>query len=163
MTLLATPMQASASQRAAMAARRPVTARPTTPMAADRAEQSQVAGTPAPATTQPAPRRAAPAKVLATRAELAARFPACFKPAGAPKLPLMIGIDRAVFEAAPDLDRHDVKNAIADYCTGRSYHAAMVAGAARVDLSGASASVVTRSAAGHSKTRLKKLACPVQY
>jgi ProP effector len=146
---LAQPMQATASQRTAMAARRPVT------------------GAPAPATARPIKpnaaqiagnaRRAERAKAMATRAELVSRFPKCFKPAGAPKLPLMIGIDRAVFEAAPDLDRHDVANAIADYCTGKSYHAAMVAGAARVDLSGTSAGVVTGSAAGHSKTRLKKL------
>jgi ProP effector len=129
-------------------------------MAAGHVEQSPVTGTPAPATARPGPRagnarRATPAKVMATRAELASRFPKCFKPAGAPKLPLMIGIDRAMFEAAPDLDRHDVANAIADYCTGRSYHAAMVAGAARVDLNGESAGVVTDSAAGHAKARLK--------
>jgi RNA chaperone ProQ/FINO-like protein len=152
MSLLAKPMQASASQRAAIAARRPVTARPTAPMAAGHVEQSPVT-----APRAGSARRATPAKVMAKRAELASRFPKCFKPAGAPKLPLMIGIDRAVLEAAPDLDRHDVANAIADYCTGKSYHAAMVAGAVRVDLSGAAAGVVTGSAAAHSKARLKKL------
>jgi len=102
--------------------------------------------------------RATHTRMLDTRAELAIRFPRCFMPIGhQTKLPLMLGIDRAACEAAPDLDRHDVINAVADYCTGRSYLAAMIEGAARVDLHGNAVGVVSAGNEAFAKMRLGSL------
>src|SRR5215831_15905893 len=55
-------------------------------------------------------------RMVATRAELTRRFPKCFPPIGSEPRPLKIGIKRDIIAAAPDLDRHDLINAIAVYC-----------------------------------------------
>jgi len=77
---------------------------------------------------------------------LAERFPACFKVSG-PRLPLKIGVDRDVISAAPDLNADDVRWAIRNYVSSATYSQAMVEGATRFDLNGASVGVVTASQA----------------
>lgn len=94
--------------------------------------------------------------MVATRAELASRFPKFFQPVGAPKVPLIIGIDRMVLDACPDLHPHDVVNALAGYCTGKTYYAAAIAGASRIDLSGEPADAVTVGAEMHARRKLKR-------
>jgi ProP effector len=170
---LVSPMIASASQRAALAARlkpRPIAApapRPSAPIT--------MVSQPAPEPAQPAEltpagvtghvaraerwagRNAMDARAKAIRVALASRFPLCFKPFGAVKVPLAIGIDRAVITACPDLDSNDVANAVNDYCNGRSYLQAVVAGAVRINLAGEPAGVVRPVDEGFARGRLKKL------
>ena len=68
----------------------------------------------------------------------------------------MVGVDRAIFDAAPDLDRHDVINALTDYVNSPDYQQAMVEGATRVALDGSSAGTVTASHAQWAQTKLKQ-------
>jgi ProQ/FINO family len=92
------------------------------------------------------------ARCLQTHVELVRRFPACF---GGPAKPLAIGIDAQLFEACPDIDRHAILFWLGEYTSTADYHRAMIGGADRVDLSGASVGVVTLSNAGHAKHQLK--------
>lgn len=97
-------------------------------------------------------------RMMLVRERLVERFPKCFKPFGQPKLPLMVGIDRAVKQEAPSIGEwHDVINAITDYCTGKSYLAALIEGTPRVDLNGDAAGRVTSGNQQHAQMRLKKL------
>ena len=66
-------------------------------------------------------------------------------------------LQRLVRIACPDIKAHAVALAIADYCRGASYHAAMVEGANRVDLDGNAAGRVTKGAAERARNILKKL------
>lgn len=75
-------------------------------------------------------------EATATRALLAARFPRCFAPKGAPKHPIKLGIHNDLRAAAPDISRRLIRIALEDYTTGISYLRAMAAGAARLDLEG---------------------------
>jgi hypothetical protein len=77
---------------------------------------------------------------------LAARFPACFRTSW-PKLPLMIGVDRAVITVAPDLNADDVRWGIKVYVREPAYLQMMIAGAVRVDLDGHPAGVVIENEA----------------
>ena len=90
-----------------------------------------------------------------THLELVRRFPACFMPRGEPPKPLAMGIDAQLFEACPDIDRHALMFFLGEYTSAADYHRAMVVGAERVDLSGASAGVVTLSNAAYAKHKLK--------
>jgi len=96
-------------------------------------------------------------RMLETRREMATRFPLAIMPFGEAKIPLAIGIDAALFEAAPDINRHDLFNAIADYTAGSSYLRAMVAGVARIDLDGVAVGVVTSGQEAFAKMRLAKM------
>jgi hypothetical protein len=87
-----------------------------------------------------------------THVELVRRFPACF---GELAKPLAIGIDAQLFEACPDIDRHAILFWLGEYTSTADYHRAMIGGADRVDLSGASVGMVTLSNAGHAKHQLK--------
>jgi hypothetical protein len=87
-----------------------------------------------------------------THVELAGRFPACF---GEPAKPLAMGIHEQLFEACPDIDRHALMFFLTEYVNTADYHRAMIGGAVRVDLSGASVGAVTLSNAGHAKHQLK--------
>jgi hypothetical protein len=100
-----------------------------------------------------AERRAA---VAAMRRALIKRWPNCFKGFKRPKLPLAIGIDKAIFAVAPELDPEAVKNAISRYASEATYHAAMIEGAVRVDLDGNPAGVVTEKEARWAATLLKR-------
>ena len=90
----------------------------------------------------------------ATRRELVRRFPACFRPHGSPKLPLMIGTYEAVRDAAPDIATPDLINTITDYCNGQSYLRALIADADRIGLDGKPAGAVTPSHAEHAAKML---------
>jgi|SRR6185436_1733306 len=96
-------------------------------------------------------------RTLDVRAILARRFSQCFRGFSQPKLPLKTGIVVDAIIACPDIKPHAVALAIADYCRGASYHAAMVEGAARVDLDGNAAGLVSRRAAERARRILKKL------
>lgn len=96
-------------------------------------------------------------RALKMRAKLTKRFPNCFADFCKPKRPLKVGITADVIAAAPDLDCNEVSNAITDYCSGKSYRAAMIEGVARIDLDGNAAGVVTKREAGHAVRKLKKI------
>jgi hypothetical protein len=96
-------------------------------------------------------------RMLQTRCELVKRFALAFMGFGAAKIPLMIGIDAAVFEAAPDINRHDLINALTDYCAGASYQRALIAGADRVNLDGQVVGTVTVGHEEHAKKILARL------
>jgi ProP effector len=86
-------------------------------------------------------REAIQQRAIKTMETLMDRFPLCFnKP-----VPLKVGIRKDVYAAAPDLDRHDVVNALNGYCNSEAYKAVLVEGATRIDLNGDTAGVVTRS------------------
>jgi hypothetical protein len=70
------------------------------------------------------------------REELVRRFPGCFKPKRALKVPLAVGIREMIFERAPDLDRPLVALAIKDYVNGPKYQNTCFEGAPRYDLDG---------------------------
>jgi hypothetical protein len=92
------------------------------------------------------------ARSCQTYVELVRRFPACF---GEPAKPLAMGIHEQLFEACPDIDRHAILFWLGEYTSTADYHRAMIAGADRVDLSGAPVGAVTLSNAGHAKHELK--------
>ena len=90
----------------------------------------------------------------ATRELLAERFPACFKPKGAMKLPLKIGIYHDVLAALPEVGRHRLHDAFADYTNGPKYLTQIVEGAVRVALDGSPAGLVTAKEAEHARIRM---------
>ena len=105
-----------------------------------------------------AQRRAIRRRERATRKLLAKRFPQCFAGFGKPKRPFKIGIFADIIERAPDIDRHDLTNAVDDYCGGGcSYLAACVEGAERVDLDGNVTGIITKGEAHHSAWKLARL------
>jgi hypothetical protein len=77
---------------------------------------------------------------------LAERFPDCFQVSG-PRLPLKVGVDRDVINAAPDLNEGEIKWAIKLYVRDPAYLQAMVEGVDRVDLDGSPSGTVTRNEA----------------
>jgi hypothetical protein len=111
----------------------------------------------------PKPRRPSPAaeamreRADRTRVDLARRFPACFVPKGAPTKPLLIGIAEQLYAACRDLDRHDLANMLANYTSEASYYQATIAGAERIDLSGAVVGIVKASAAEFALKQIAKL------
>jgi ProP effector len=89
--------------------------------------------------------------VLGTRKILVERFPQTFRGFGQPKLPLKIGIKADLF-ASPvvaDLDKYAIGCALRDYCTGPTYHGAMLTGVSRVDLEGNAVDIVNDTAERH--------------
>ena len=96
-------------------------------------------------------------RALKVRQTLQKRFPKCFRKFGKSKQPLKIDITADVIAAAPDINPNDIANAVGDYCSGKSYNAAMIEGANRIDINGDIAGTVTKSAAGHAAYMLKKL------
>jgi ProP effector len=91
------------------------------------------------------------------RETLVARFPKCFMPKRADKLPLAKGIRQAVISAAPDLDPLLIGAAIRDYVHGRKYQDALVMGAMRVDLDGQEIEAVTQADAAWARMTLEHL------
>ncbi len=77
---------------------------------------------------------------------LAERFPDCFQVSG-PRLPLKVGVDWDVINAAPDLNEGEIKWAINLYVRDPAYLQAMVEGVDRVDLDGSPSGTVTRNEA----------------
>lgn len=89
------------------------------------------------------------------RALLVKRFPRCFAPKGAPKLPLKIGIYRDLCAACPDLTHRKIHRAIRDYTTGLTYLRALRSGADRLDLDGWPVGTVSPEQAEGARIRLK--------
>jgi ProP effector len=96
-------------------------------------------------------------RAMETRSVLAKHFPKCFADFKQPKRPLKIGIVSDIIAALPDFDRHDLINAVTNYCNGKSYHAAMLEGAPRIDLHGNSVGVVSERDATYATGKLKSL------
>src|SRR5262249_8236614 len=97
------------------------------------------------------------ATAVKTLAILCERFPACFAPAKqGHRWPLKIGINKDIVAAAPGLSPVEIGRALAFYCNGRSYRQSMVAGRARIDLTGAQAGVVTEDEAAYALQLLPK-------
>jgi ProP effector len=92
------------------------------------------------------------------RAQLVERFPLCFMPKGAEKRPLKIGI-RADLYAVEDLGitRARLKVALYDYTRGLKYARNVVEGTERIDLSGASAGLVTADDARSARFHVERL------
>jgi sRNA-binding protein len=102
-------------------------------------------------------------RLLQVRAKLQEQFPKCFQPFGKPKIPLMIGIDKAVLKAAPSIgELHDVLNAIWDYCSGKTYLTAMIEGTPRIDLEGNAVGVVTLRHQLQAEKQLRRMAAKEQ-
>lgn len=78
----------------------------------------------------------------ATRELLALSFPNCFAGKGEKKWPIKIGIDRDIKAALPDLSRKQIRRALKDYCSGPTYHRAILTRCGRVDLKGNYAGIV---------------------
>lgn len=92
--------------------------------------------------------------ITATREQLAAAFPLCFKPKREAKLPLKIGIHRDIRERQPELPMRRLRRALADYTSGPTYLAALVEGAPRIDLDGNAVGVVTAAEAATAAAHL---------
>jgi sRNA-binding protein len=129
----------------------------------------QQKGTPHMTVTKPVPKAVIAARqlryrrMISVRLKLVEQFPKCFKGFGVPKLPLMIGIDRAVWQAAPSIGEwHDVVNAITDYVKGKTYLTAMVEGRARVDLEGNAVGVVTLRHQLHAQKQFRQIVAKEQ-
>jgi hypothetical protein len=118
------------------------------------------AAAPEPPGTPPHPehvaaiREAIQQRALKTLEALADRFPLCF----GRLVPLKINIQRDIYAAAPELNRHDVMNALDGYCNGKAYQTALVEGAARLDLNGCPVGFVT---AGHARYATRQLRTPL--
>ncbi|SMH29490.1 ProQ/FINO family protein [Azospirillum agricola] len=104
-----------------------------------------------------------PTGLHADRRALARAFPACFNrpKSKAPKRPLKVGIvadavARGVTgEDGRPLTAKRIERAVADYCTGTKYEAALIAGAVRIDLDGDPAGTVLPAHAAHAPGRAK--------
>ncbi len=77
--------------------------------------------------------------------KLQKRFPAAFPKNPAPKVPLKIGIlaDLVAQAESLKLSEDEIREAVSTWCRGSRYWACLTDGAARVDLNGAPAGVVT--------------------
>ncbi|MDR6953828.1 ProP effector [Ancylobacter sp. 3268] len=89
-----------------------------------------------------------------TREQLAQRFPRCFMPKGAPKLPLKIGIYHDLKLAAPDISSRRLHLALRDYTGGPTYLAALREGAHRLGLDGWPDGIVSADQAADARRRL---------
>jgi sRNA-binding protein len=87
------------------------------------------------------------AAVLATVSLLADRFPAAFFVFEGRRRPLKIGIAADICEAVPEINKEHLQWALARYCMSPGYLRSLTGGAARVDLAGDAAGVVTAEAA----------------
>jgi ProP effector len=77
--------------------------------------------------------------------KLQKRFPAAFPKKPAPKVPLKIGIlaDLVAHSQELGLNEAEIRDAVSTWCRGSRYWACLTDGAARLDLTGAAAGVVT--------------------
>lgn len=94
--------------------------------------------------------------IAAVRQRLHEAHPRAFKGKGAAKVPLAIGIDKAIRAAHPDLTRKVVGAVLRDYTRGPTYLAAEVEGVARVDLDGNPVGEVTAEQAEWARSKLAK-------
>lgn len=89
--------------------------------------------------------------------KLQKRFPAAFPKNPAPKVPLKVGILADLIAQASELQlsEAEVREAVSTWCRGSRYWACLTDGAARVDLTGASAGVVTARDAAFARNQAK--------
>jgi ProP effector len=94
--------------------------------------------------------------VLQTRAALAAKFPKCFCPKGAPKRPLKVGIGVDLAVRCPEIPHDLLRKALTDYYLGASYQVALLkVGAERFDLDGNICGAVTEQQSARAAGRLR--------
>jgi sRNA-binding protein len=91
------------------------------------------------------------------RRHLVAQYPRCFKPKGALKLPLKVGIHFDIQAREPWLTMEEILAALKDYTDGPKYLEQCVVGAARYDLDGNPVAKVTHWQESHSRRRLQRL------
>jgi ProP effector len=89
--------------------------------------------------------------------KLQKRFPAAFPKNPAPKVPLKVGVLADLIAQASDLQltEAEIREAVSTWCRGSRYWACLTDGAARVDLTGAPAGVVTARDAAFARNQAK--------
>lgn len=89
--------------------------------------------------------------------KLQKRFPAAFPKNPAPKVPLKVGILADLIAQASDLQltEAEIREAVSTWCRGSRYWACLTDGAARVDLAGEPAGVVTARDAAFARNQAK--------
>lgn len=89
--------------------------------------------------------------------KLQKRFPAAFPKNPAPKVPLKVGILADLIAQASELQlsEAEIRDAVSTWCRGSRYWACLTDGAARVDLTGAAAGVVTARDAAFARNQSK--------
>jgi ProP effector len=90
----------------------------------------------------------------ATREVLVSLFPEAFRPKGAIKVPLKLGIHLDLLTRT-DLAFWRVRCALIDYTSGYKYLTQIVEGAPRIDLDGNPAGAVTAKEAAHARELLE--------
>ncbi|QCP53246.1 prop effector [Trinickia violacea] len=103
------------------------------------------------------PKNGAVDPVLRAIGKLQKRFPAAFPKNPAPKVPLKIGILTDLLTHAGELalNEAEIRHAVGTWCRGSRYWACLTDGAARVDLAGASAGLVTARDAAFARNQAK--------
>ena len=91
---------------------------------------------------------------------LVARFPKCFMPKGAEKLPLAIGTGGQIQKLLSDLSWSHLQLALVDYTHGPTYLRGIVAGAPRYDLEGNPNGEVLPSEADYAASLLANMTLP---
>ena len=89
--------------------------------------------------------------------KLQKRFPAAFPKNPAPKVPLKVGILADLIAQASELQlsEAEIRDAVSTWCRGSRYWACLTDGAARVDLAGEAAGVVTARDAAFARNQAK--------
>ena len=92
-------------------------------------------------------KKSSDSEIVAMRRLLHAAYPKAFANFGEGKTPLAIGIDKQIYEAlkpsVPGISRRTLHSALANYTGGLKYLDTMIAGAARINIEGEPAGVVT--------------------
>jgi ProP effector len=102
-------------------------------------------------------RRARRRAVKAFRSLLAEQYPSTFPGVGeAPRAPLKLGIDKDLRVSHPEVASRTVGRMLAQFTGRPDYLALLVVDAARIDLDGVPAGVVTEAEAGFAAARLRK-------
>ena len=148
----AQPANKPADQRPANKAQRPAAkeqrpARPARPGGPARASEKARGGDKAPPVDP----------VVRVIGKLQKRFPAAFPKNPAPKVPLKIGILADLIGQGADLQltEAEIREAVSTWCRGSRYWACLLDGAARVDLAGEPAGVVTARDAAFARNQAK--------
>lgn len=148
----AQPAHKPADQRAANKAPRPAAkeerpARPARPGGPARAGEKARGGDKAPPVDP----------VVRVIGKLQKRFPAAFPKNPAPKVPLKVGILADLIAQGADLQltEAEIREAVSTWCRGSRYWACLTDGAARVDLAGEPAGVVTARDAAFARNQAK--------
>jgi ProP effector len=99
--------------------------------------------------------------VKAFRSLLAEQYPSVFPAAGeAPRAPLKLGIDKDLRVRHPEVASRTLGRTLARFTGRADYLALLVVGAARIDLDGQPADVVSEGEAEFAAARLRKLLDP---